>query len=128
MVEKPPVCRRNPVTEIDGVPPPDIPQPVHIEQLLWHPVGFGRIETQIRPGMDDGGNKLGKLADRLVGPRSHVDVFGLVVAVHEKQTGIREIVGMEELTPRGSSPPQNHLVASRLLGEVKTMDQRGQHV
>ena len=71
---------------------------------------------------------LSKIADSEVLTRPYVHVLFAVVAIHEEQAGVREIVHMEELTFRAARAPHFELVDPGQLGLVKPSDECGEHV
>jgi hypothetical protein len=113
-------------------------QETDVQQLLRCAVGFGGVEDEGAVEVEDAGYGLSQLADGDVLAGADVDqrrrVFveqraeAGVVEVHQETAGLGEVVGVEELSARGSGSPDDHLLRARGLGLRRLADQRGQNV
>ena len=52
----------------------------------------------------------------------------VVVAAHQEEAGVGEVVHVQELAARRAGAPDRHLAAARRLRVVELADERGQHV
>src|SRR5262245_25468711 len=97
----------NAFVERDPVSPAESMDAGHVEDLARRPVGLLGVEDNLRPGRDGPTDELRKLADRRILAGPHVEVFLAVVVLHEEDTGLREVVDVEELAARRTGAPHH---------------------
>src|SRR4051794_649527 len=77
VLEEPGVRALEALAEPDLVMPPERVEPRHVEELPRRAVGLGRVEDDVRAGVNDVARQLGERLDREVVARAHVDVLDL---------------------------------------------------
>ena len=92
--------------------PPEIVQPLYVEQLARCAVRLGRIERDRNSRRDDISDCLCELADREVLAGTDIDVVVAVVVLHQEQAGVREVVDVQELAPRRPGSPDSSALRS----------------
>ena len=93
--------------------PPESGESVDIEYLPGHSVRLGAVKDEFCSRMDHVPKRFSELPNGDVHPRPHVDVTGFGVMLHEEETGIGEVVDVEELAS-GSPEPQISTCSSPL--------------
>ena len=78
--------------------------------------------------MHEVAHSLGQLSDGQVNTGAHVDVPGPGISVHKEQTGIGQVVHVQELTPRIAGPPDTDRGIASLLRLMEPAHQGRQYV
>ena len=102
LLDKPFIGGGNTVAKTDRMAPSEIVQAANVESLSGHAVGLLAIEDELGLRVHDLAHHIRQLTDREVLTCSDVDVLRRVVAFHQEQAGVRQIVYVKKLTP-GSS-------------------------
>ena len=103
--DKPRVGVAEPGLEIPRRPPPHRGERRRIQAFERHAVRPARVESQVTLEADDLANLFRQLPDRRRHAGADVDRLRRVVAAHQKQAGVGEIVDVDELTCRRAGPP-----------------------
>ena len=100
----------------------------HIQQLARRAVGLARIEHDLARETHHALHQRRQLGDGHILTHAHIDDAFVLVALHQKQTGIGQIVHMQKLAPRRARAPHHHLRRAARPGLVELADQRRQHM
>ena len=128
VLEEPAIGRLDALAQPDAVAPAERVEARDVEELLRRAVGLGRVENEGRAGVDDVAHHLRELADGQVLAGADVHVLGRVVAAHEEEAGVGEVVHVQELAARGAGAPDRDLRPALGLRVVELPDEGGQHV
>lgn len=132
MLAKPPVRIPQPFLQPLLRPPPQRLQPRHIQQLARRSVGLRGVEFDPSCETYHARYRLGKLLDRAVRSRSHVDVRKhwrgvgaplVFIQLHDVDACGGHVVHVEEFAPRCTAPPYDDLFGVVHFGLVEAAEQ-----
>jgi hypothetical protein len=81
-----------------------------------------------KPLVDDLADHLGEFADRQVLAGADVDMDLILSVPHDEETGLGEVVHVEELPSRRARAPDDNFLGPCLLGIVELAHEGGEHL
>src|SRR6185437_7666083 len=105
VLQEPAVRGADSFFELDSRRPPESRQTRRVEKLAGGAVGFRAIEARRPAETHDPGDRRRQFGYAQVAPPPDVDPRLAVVALHEEQAGIGEIVHVQEFAARGPGAP-----------------------
>src|SRR5262245_28277487 len=112
ILQEPPVRITNPLGQRGGPAPTQLAEPGNIQQLAGSAIGFGCIENQPALKAHRIRHQLRELRNRHVCTGAHIDELTTLIAIHQENGSIREVVHMQELATRLTHAPYDNVVFS----------------
>ena len=98
----------NSLLEADFRGPSEMAEFGDVQQFLRGSIGLGGIPEGVPGEADSVRDGVGDLPNGDVGPAADIDVLGPVIVLQQVQTGIRQIVGVQEFPPWRPGAPVGH--------------------
>src|SRR5204863_6199625 len=126
--EVPLVGSADAVFQADSRPPTGSLKPRNVEKLARRAIRFAGIESDAALVSNDALDQRCQFGNREILTATYVDDLVAVIAEHEVQSRIGQIVHVQELTPWGPTAPNHHLSRTAHLSLVKLSQERRQNV
>jgi hypothetical protein len=128
VLDEPAIAARHTLPQRYAGPPAERLEPRNVEHLTRRAVRLARVEAQLSAEADHLAHDLRQLADRDVLTPADVEQLVAVVAVHQEQTGVGQVVDVQELATRRARAPYDRFALAALARFVELPNERGQHV
>ena len=122
------ICKPDTLTQARAGGPAEASETADIKQLARSAVRLGGVEADTPPKADHIHDGLGQFADGDVGACPDVDQQAVVAVLHQVDTGVGQVVHIQELAHRSAAAPDDILFVTAQLGLVRLAQQRGQDV